>query len=148
MSDTLTNHLQTGATQVCQCWRVTRRDGVVQGFTDHDLPIIFDGTEFAADSGLDARAVQHTSGLSADNTAVLGAVQSEAMTADLLRSGIYDDADLEIWQVHWPDPEQRALRFRGTIGENPISGETFTAEIRGLGDKLNQPFGRVLPGGC
>lgn len=148
MSDALFAHLETGATQVCQCWRITRRDGVIQGFTDHDLALEFDGTRFEAESGLGARAVQHTSGLSADNSAVVGALQSEAITADLLRSGVYDNAALEIWQVHWPDPQIRALRFRGSVGEITITGEAFTAEIRGLSDKLNQPFGRVIQSGC
>ena len=148
MSDALIAHLESGATQVCQCWRITRRDGVVQGFTDHDLPLEFDGTLFEAESGLGARAVQHTSGLSADNSAVVGALQSEAITADLLRSGVYDEAALEIWQVYWPNPDLRALRFRGAVGEITITGDAFTAEIRGLSDKLNQPFGRVIQSGC
>ncbi|MCR9086488.1 MAG: DUF2163 domain-containing protein [Rhodobacteraceae bacterium] len=148
MSDALIAHLESGATQVCQCWRITRRDGVVQGFTDHDLPLEFEGTVFEAESGLGARAVQHTSGLSADNSAVVGALQSEAITADLLRSGVYDEAALEIWQVYWPNPDLRALRFRGAVGEITITGDAFTAEIRGLSDKLNPPFGRVIQSGC
>ena len=28
--------LDSGVTTLCRCWIVTRRDGVVQGFTDHD----------------------------------------------------------------------------------------------------------------
>lgn len=148
MFDVLEEHLETGASQVCFCWRVIRSDGEVQGFTDHDNALSFDGTVFAAETGLTARAMQSTNGLSADNSAVVGALRSDAVTADLLRSGVYDDAALEIWQVHWPNPAIRVLRFRGKIGEIIISGETFTAELRGLSDLLNQPHGRVVQGGC
>ena len=35
--------LDTGATTLARCWRVARPDGVVLGFTDHDLPLDFDG---------------------------------------------------------------------------------------------------------
>ena len=28
--------LDSGATTLCRCWLITRSDGVVQGFTDHD----------------------------------------------------------------------------------------------------------------
>ena len=36
-------HLQTGATTVARAWSITRRDGLQLGFTDHDLPLVFDG---------------------------------------------------------------------------------------------------------
>lgn len=58
-------HLDTGTTTMCHCWRVTRSDGVVQGFTDHDENLAFDGTTFLAESGFTATQVQHTLGLAA-----------------------------------------------------------------------------------
>lgn len=41
-------HLKSGSTTLCWCWRLTRRDGVVSGFTDHDRDVSFDGTVFEA----------------------------------------------------------------------------------------------------
>jgi hypothetical protein len=32
--------LDGGATTLARCWIVTRRDGVVQGFTDHDEDLV------------------------------------------------------------------------------------------------------------
>ncbi len=32
--------LDSGVTTLCRCWIVTRRDGVVQGFTDHDEDVV------------------------------------------------------------------------------------------------------------
>ena len=43
-------HLDGGATTVCHAWRVTRRDGTVLGFTEHDHDLVFGGTLFAAAS--------------------------------------------------------------------------------------------------
>ena len=45
-------HIASGATTLATCWRLTRRDGVVLGFTDHDQPLTFDGTNFLPAAGL------------------------------------------------------------------------------------------------
>ena len=50
----LQSHLDTGATTLAWCWRVTRGDGAVLGFTDHDRDLTFDGTTFEAAAGLTA----------------------------------------------------------------------------------------------
>ena len=49
----LAAHLQSGTTTLCWCWRLTRRDGVRQGFTDHDRDLNFDGTTFEAAAGFE-----------------------------------------------------------------------------------------------
>ncbi len=36
----LQSKLDSGVTTLCRCWIVTRRDGVVQGFTDHDEDVV------------------------------------------------------------------------------------------------------------
>ena len=53
-------HLSTGLTTLARCWRLTRRDGLELGFTDHDRDIIFAGVTFKADTGLTARALAQT----------------------------------------------------------------------------------------
>ena len=49
--------LDGGATRLCRCWRVDRRDGQALGFTDHDGDIEFDGLVYRAGSGMNASAV-------------------------------------------------------------------------------------------
>ncbi|MEX2033625.1 MAG: DUF2163 domain-containing protein, partial [Xanthobacteraceae bacterium] len=39
----LQDKLNSGVTTLCRCWRITRRDAVVQGFTDHDEDVVLDG---------------------------------------------------------------------------------------------------------
>ena len=67
-------HLRAGVTTVCRCWSVVRADGQSYGFTDHDRAFSFEGIRFKADSGLTARAVQQSTGLSVDNSQALGAL--------------------------------------------------------------------------
>lgn len=47
-------HLAGETTTLCRCWRLIRRDGLVLGFTDHDVDIAFGDTTFAARTGLEA----------------------------------------------------------------------------------------------
>ncbi|MGK7652590.1 DUF2163 domain-containing protein [Roseovarius sp. B08] len=147
-NDGLKTHLQGGLTTTCRCWAVIRSDGVRLGFTDHDCTLEFDGHVFRADTGLGAKALQQTTGLSVDNTEALGALSDTAITEDDIEAGRYDAAEVMAWLVNWANPEERQLQFRGTIGEIRRAGGAFEAELRGLTDLLNVPLGRVFQKPC
>ncbi|MFO7758528.1 MAG: DUF2163 domain-containing protein [Roseovarius sp.] len=144
----LLEHLETGVTTTCRAWALTRRDGVVMGFTDHDRVLRFDGIEFRPDTGLTALALQQSTGLSVDNTEALGALCDAAIREEDIEAGRYDGADLRAWLVNWQDVTARALLFRGKIGELRRAGGAFEAELRGLTDALNVPLGRVFQKHC
>ena len=148
MTAALLDHLKAGVTTVCQCWAVTRSDGTVLGFTDHDLPLVFGGIAFRADTGLSARAVEGSTGLSVDNSAAVGALSSDAITEADIAAGRYDGAEVRMWQVNWQRPSERRLRFRGTMGEITREGSVFTAELRGQAEALNRPQGRAFLRTC
>lgn len=144
----LLGHLAQGATTIARCWRLTRRDGRVFGFTDHDRDLTFDSTVFVADAGLGASSVSQTTGLSVDNTEASGALSHASITELDILAGRYDGAEVETWLVNWADIAQRHLQFRGSIGEISQSGGAFQAELRGLAERLNQPQGRIYQRGC
>jgi uncharacterized phage protein (TIGR02218 family) len=141
-------HLDTGSTTVCRCWVVTRLDGVSYGFTDHDEAVVFDGVTLRPESGLTARALEQRSGLSVDNSEVLGVLSDAAISEEDVAAGRFDGAEVEAWLVNWADPAARMLKFRGFLGEIERSGAEFRAELRGLAAALNQPLGRVYQGPC
>jgi len=141
-------HLGTGVTTTCRCWALTRRDGVVMGFTDHDRPLAFEGVTFRPDTGMSALALQQTTGLSVDNTEALGALSDAAIREADIEAGRYDGAELRAWVVNWQDVTARSLIFRGTMGELRRAGGAFEAELRGLTDALNVPLGRVYQKAC
>lgn len=141
-------HLKTGATGVSRCWRVTRVDGTQYGFTDHDCDLSFDGTTFRAGTGLSAAALTQTTGLSVDNTEAVGALSDGAITEEDIFAGRFDSAEVEAWLVQWAAPENRVLQFRGTIGEITRANGAFSAELRGLAERMNVPTGRVFQRNC
>lgn len=149
LSNGLHAHLISGATTLCRCWRLTRKDGVVQGFTDHDRALTFDGTLFEATTGFTASEITDALGLSVDNLEVTGALSSETLDErDLSPAGRYDDAGVEIFRVNWLNPIERVVMRTGSLGEVRRSGASFTAEIRGLAHYLQQPRGRLYQYTC
>lgn len=147
-ADGLYAHLARGLTTVCRCWSVERRDGVTHGFTDHDRNLTFDGTTFRADSGLTARAISQTTGLSVDNTEALGALTDASVTETDIDAGRFDGALVKAWLVNWSEVNERLLQFRGSIGEMRRAAGAFQAELRGLTEALNQPRGLVYQKSC
>jgi uncharacterized phage protein (TIGR02218 family) len=141
-------HLATGTTELCRCWILTRGDGVVYGFTDHDRALGFGGVTFRPDSGLSAAALVQTTGLSVDNSEAVGALSDAAITEADIAAGRFDGAAIEAWLVQWSAPENRVLQFRGTLGELTRAGGAFTAELRGLTERLNVATGRVYQRDC
>ncbi len=144
----LAAHLASGATTLARCWKLTRRDGKMLGFTDHDRDLTFDGLVFRARTGLDAAALQQTTGLSVDNSQAVGALSDLGLDAADIAAGRYDGAEILAWLVNWRDVSQRILQFRGSIGEIRHSGGQFEAELRGLSETLNQPQGRAFHRDC
>lgn len=146
--DLLLDHLGSGVTTVCRAWSVTRTDGVIYGFTDHDLDLNFDGMTFKASTGMTARGFQQSTGLSVDNSEAVGGFSDEAITEADLRAGRFDAAEVRSWLVNWRDVDQRLEQFSGNFGEISHSGGMFKAELRGLSDRLNQLQGRVYQSSC
>lgn len=144
----LQSHLSSGTTTLCWCWKIVRGDGLVQGFTDHDAPVAFDGAAYEAASGFTASEVQSTLGLAIDNLTVAGALSSETLNEHDLACGLYDDAAIEIWRVNWAAPDQRVLMRKGNLGQVSRGKTAFQAEVRGLAHRLNQSVGHAYGYSC
>lgn len=148
LSPGLSTHLASGATTLCWCWRLTRRDGTSLGFTDHDRDLIFDATSFEAAAGFTASEIRDAVGLSVDNLEVESALSSNRLQEGDILAGLYDDARVEIFRVNWRDPSQRVLMRAGSLGEVRRNGASFSAEVRGLAHYLQQPVGRLYQFTC
>ncbi|MBN8629977.1 MAG: DUF2163 domain-containing protein [Rhodobacterales bacterium] len=146
--EALFTHLASGATTVCRAWKLRRRDGAELGFTDHDMDLDVDGVLCRADTGMTARVLQQTTGLSVDNSEAFGALSAAAITEEDLVAGRYDGAEVQAYLVNWSAPEDFIVQFRGNLGEISRVNDSFKAELRGLTDLLNRPHGMAYTPGC
>ena len=92
LSPELQAHLDGGTTTLSWCWRISRADGVTLGFTDHDLILAFDGTDFEPESGFAASEVRSGSDLSVDAQDAEGVLTSDRITETDIIDGRWDNA--------------------------------------------------------
>ncbi len=141
-------HLDEGTTTLAWCWRIVRSDGLTFGFTDHDLPLVFDGTTFEPESGFTASELRSSSDLSVDAQDAEGVLRSDRITETDILDGRWDNAEVEVWRVNWSDTSQRALLPRGAIGQIRRGRLAFVAEVRSLAHVLGQTVGRTFQATC
>jgi hypothetical protein len=136
-------HIESGATTLANCWKVTRADAVVLGFTDHDLTLSFDGLDYVPAHGLDGGETTQKLGPQVDTNDVVGVLHSDAITEADIAAGLYDGAEVESWRVNWRVVTQRVLLRRATIGEIVREDGQFRAELRSGQHALNRIRGRL-----
>jgi uncharacterized phage protein (TIGR02218 family) len=64
-------------------------------------------------------------------------------------AGLYDFAEIEIFQVNYKDTTQGKLKLRrGWLGEVSLVKQQFVAEVRGLTQRLSQTIGELYSASC
>lgn len=136
-------------TSIATCWRVQRRDGAVFGFTDHESTLNIAGLDYEASSGYTATAIRDTQDLAVDNLDVEGVFASGRITEEDLLAGLWDYAEVRIFEVDWKDLSKGILRLRkGRMGAVTSGKLSFNAELRGLMQHFQQQVGRLYGAGC
>lgn len=151
-------HLAEDCTTLCRLYKITRTDGAVFTFTDHDQDV--DTTDFQADIpdggyvyeaavGFSPTATESKSDLSVDNQEATCFIDSEQITEKDLRFGIWDAADVEIRIVNWADLTMGAIKMRkGQMGNLTLKNGVLTTELLGLSNKLQILIGRTFSMSC
>ena len=149
LTGSLAAHVAGEVTTLATCWKVTRADGAVYGFTDHVGDLAIAGVSYLAATGHTASAVQTSAAMESDNLEVQGLLDGTIITASDLRAGKWDGAEVEIFQVNYRDPAGGANPLRkGVLGRHRKGALRFEAELMGLGHKLQQSIGRLYLPAC
>src|SRR4029077_4043879 len=143
----LQTRLDSGVTTLCRCWVIKRADGATQGFTEHDEDIALDAVVCRA-GGLTGSELTQKLGFAVDSSELSGALADDTLNESDLAAGRYDGAMVEIWLVDWSEPVLRLLLAKGTLGVVRREGQAFTAEVRGLTERLTQESGRLYTATC
>jgi uncharacterized phage protein (TIGR02218 family) len=145
----LAAHRELGTTTLAWCWKVTRTDGQVFGFTSIDRALVIDGVTYEAGTGITPSQIQGRSDLSVPNLELSGMLDSASITEEDLLAGVWDNAQVEVFEVNYADLTQgRMLLSKGSIGNVSSTRNTFTAEQRGIAQGLQQPIGEVFAATC
>jgi uncharacterized phage protein (TIGR02218 family) len=149
ISTGLSAHLAGEVTTLASCWRVTRRDGVVLGFTDPIRDLEIEGVTYRAASGYTRTAIRSTADLAVDNLDVESVFADDGITEEDLRTGRYDFAEIRMFLVNDQDLSQGIMKLRrGWLGEVSIRHGIYAAELRGLAQKLQMTVGEIFAPDC
>lgn len=145
----LATHLAGEVTTLCTLWKVTRRDGVVMGFTDHSEDLTVSAVTYSASTGYARSAIASNSSLQVDNLDLEGILDAAAITEADLRGGTYDYAQVDIMLVNWASVSDGVVTLRtGTLGDVSMQAGRFTAELRGLAAALQTQCIEVVTPDC
>lgn len=153
---TIISHLAQETTTLCLCWVITRRDGVIKGFTSNVEDVVWTppggskGSEITckAATGAMVSNLQTSTGRGIDNLAAYGVINSGDITeADLLK-GLYDDARVQIVLVDYTNAANYVLLATGFLGEVKVGRKAFETEVRTLLVRANQQVGKACSPLC
>lgn len=148
-SDSFKSKLAATSTTLCTVWQITRKDGRVFAFTDHDRDLAVSGQIYLAAGGYSASAIKSDSAMSTDNLDVEGYLDSDLITEADLSNGLWDYAAVKIGCVDWSAPALGVDWQRtGWLGEVTITGQAYKAELRGIMQALQQTIGRTYTPLC
>jgi hypothetical protein len=146
--------LTQGAAKLCHVWMIARRDSAVLAFSDHDRPLRFLGHDTEPQSAVTRGAIEAGIGVAASSQALSGLINSEAIRAEDIRAGLYDEADISLYVVDWTAPEHYVLIGSGRMARLEIEGGLsdlegrFIAHIEGLSARLERVIGRRFSRTC
>lgn len=142
ISAALDAHLRQEVTTLCTCWKIIRTDGEVFGFTDHDRDIVWGGLTYESETGYNRTAITGDESFSVDNLDVTGFLESDRISENDLRNGLFDNAKLFIFALNWADTSMNAIPLRrGWFGEVILKRNgSFETEVRGLHQALAVSF--------
>lgn len=145
----LANHLAGDCTTLAVLLKLTRKDGTVYAFTDHDASIVYGGSTYTPQLGLTRTADSSNSDMSPDNQDATLFLDDATITERDLRGKLFDGATVEIRVVNWADLTQGEVKLRkGTGGQLTIIRGQFTMAVRGLLNKLGIVTGETFGAPC
>lgn len=139
-----------GTTTLAHLVKLTRQDAFVMAVTlDHDVPIVFESVTYDPTLGLNPTAFESTEGLNVDNLDATGALLALGVDESDIQAGLWDLCEALVYRVNWADLTMGAEKLtRGTFGELSQGRNTFTAELRGITQKLQSTLVELVSPSC
>lgn len=142
-------HLDGECQTLAHCWKLTRRDSTVMGFTSHDRDLTIEGVTYVAATGFTPTSIDSQASLAVDNLDVEGMLAAGSLTEADILAGLYDFAEIEAFAINYADGSMgKILLRRGWLGQVEIRNKQFVAEVRGLAQKLSQNIGDLYSPLC
>jgi len=140
---------QSESSRLCQIWEVTRTDGTILRFTEHDRDLIVSGNTYLSTASFDPSSIKANADMAVGDMDVRGAFSVGEVTAADVLAGKYQGASFWVGEVLWDAPEEGVdiLKF-GWLGRCKELGGQFTFELLGPGMMLQHTIGEIYSPTC
>lgn len=126
--------LESGGLTTATLWKITRSDGQVFGFTDHNENITFGGLTYDANTSYNRTATADQAGFAPANMVIESILDSDLITEEGVIAGLWDYAQVEMRTVNWHD--RRVLHISNVTKANPGVVTTIEAHDLTTGDTV------------
>jgi uncharacterized phage protein (TIGR02218 family) len=138
------------AVTLATIWQITRQDGTVFTFTDHDVDLDFSAagilfgdppisSYFSAALGYTRSAMKQSLNLETDVLEIMGAIDASGFTREDILSGKFDYALVEIGLVNPLNLNMGTIYLRrGYFGEVTVQDYNYIVSIKGLAEVLQR----------
>jgi uncharacterized phage protein (TIGR02218 family) len=148
LTPSIVQHVKwSGTKRYTRCLRVTRRDGEVYRWTDHDAPVALRTSDsplvvetFDPSTSPSSESRRESSSLDANVTSLFGFMDSGSFTAEDLRIGLWRLAKFELFVCDWRFGfagwmEKRVyyvqdIKWTGSLVEIELAGVTKLLDVR------------------
>lgn len=145
----LAAHIAAGDTTLAHALKVTREDGQVFGFTDHDRDAVVDGITYSASPGLDVSGISIAASAAVGNLELRTLHDEEVFTTAEILGGVWRNASFLIFRYNWASPSDGIDSIlAGTLGAVEIQQNLVVVELHDLRRYLQQPVGAVSSKTC
>lgn len=141
ISPALLAHLQGDVRTLATLWQITRTDGAMFAFTDHDAPITIGGVTYQS-AAFTSSAIDTTSDISVSNLEVQSVFDSASITQYDLDAGLWNSAQVSISLCNFMNLTQGTVQIAsGILGQAKILNGRYQVELRGLTQIMQQGYG-------
>jgi hypothetical protein len=143
-------HMALNATTLCQLWIITRKDGTIFRYTDHDVDVSYGGQTYVALNSQELSALEQKTDLSVDTLEFDVILNDSGISRDDVIAGLFDLAEVEIYIINYETPSDGVMQLiSGNLGNALIMDDHLaTIEFRSLAQKLNVSIGRTYTHEC
>lgn len=140
--------LALGVTTLCKCWEFTRKDGVAVRFSEHDRELVIDNQIYSPIGNISFGQIEVHSNLVPDSATASASFNIDAISAEDILLGRWDNALAALKIVDWQSPEYFVEIWSGRISGFLQNDFGFELELAGHEKALDVPIGRSFSRFC
>lgn len=127
------------ATIWADCWRITRKDGVIFRFTSLDIDYIWGSDTYRSCGSMLPSASQDAIAIGqVSNQELVGIFDDAGITEADIYGGLFNDAFVEVWRIDTEGVETPRRTAAGWTGNLQHKTGSFNMEVVGPGARLDQ----------